>query len=54
MCERCGSTRNVQAHHHKIPIAWGGSNDSDLNGETLCSLHHARVEAALRRRRSGT
>lgn len=43
-CERCGSTRGVQAHHRK-PLREGGSNDP-RNGEALCSTCHPEAEGA--------
>lgn len=37
-CVRCGSERNVAAHH-RIPCYQGGENTLS-NGETLCDEHH--------------
>jgi 5-methylcytosine-specific restriction endonuclease McrA len=43
-CVRCGSFRNLQAHH-KVERGMGGANrlDEPSNLETLCCICHAKV-----------
>jgi 5-methylcytosine-specific restriction endonuclease McrA len=40
-CQRCGSTRQLEAHHI-VPISAGGSDDP-ANGITLCKDCHRAV-----------
>ncbi len=46
VCARCGSTRNVSAHHI-TGLRDAGANDPS-NGVPLCSRRHAKVETARR------
>ena len=46
-CARCGSTRNVQAHH-VTPVVEGGA--ADVVGVPLCARCHGREDAERRRR----
>jgi 5-methylcytosine-specific restriction endonuclease McrA len=43
-CVRCGSFRNLQAHH-KVHRGLGGANRLDVpeNLETICNACHARI-----------
>lgn len=43
-CVRCGSFRNLQAHH-KVERGMGGANRDDRVGnlETICHEDHARI-----------
>jgi hypothetical protein len=49
-CARCGSTRNVEAHHLD-PIRQGGDPTDASRGVPLCAKCHRKVEAKIKRAR---
>lgn len=45
-CRRCGTSKNLTAHH-KIPVRAGGTHDLD-NLETMCDADNKRADAEYR------